>query len=523
MTKKDLNNWIMYYEIQKLTRLGFKKARISRHLGINFRTVSKYLAMSEDQYEQLLLQNQQRAKVLSPYELFVKDKLSKYQDTSAAQIHDWLKEHHSGFPAVTPRTVYNFVMFIRQKYNIPYVKEVREYFPVKELPYGKQAQVDFGDYNMRTVGGTRKKVTFFAMVLSRSRMKFIWFLEKPFTADTVCQAHEYAFAFFEGIPIVIVYDQDRTMVVDENIGDVILTATFKQYIDSRSFKMHFCRKADPESKGKVENVVQYVKKNFLYNRPYYDIDTLNTEATAWLERTANHLPHNYTKKTPEIEIVIEKKHLNPYTPMTIENKEVKIHHVRKTNSIAYKSNFYTVPVGTYQGIDSKVEVKEKAGNLEIYNLKEELICTHQLATGKGKTVSNTNHKRDTSKSLDKMMAQVAEYFTDQKEVMSYLQQIREKTPRYTRDHLQAILKPLNDSESYRNEKPTADKTLEFCIKNRVLNGKEFEQVYHTYALELETSSKTKTPIKPFDISNSDKANEAPEKSNMEDYEKIINP
>nr|MDA3820051.1 LytTR family DNA-binding domain-containing protein [Candidatus Delongbacteria bacterium] len=29
-----------------------------------FRTVSKYLAMSEDQYEQLLLQNQQRAKVL---------------------------------------------------------------------------------------------------------------------------------------------------------------------------------------------------------------------------------------------------------------------------------------------------------------------------------------------------------------------------------------------------------------------------------------------------------------------------
>ena len=76
--------------------------------------------------------------ILSPYETFVRDKLDRFPETSAAQIHDWLKEHHPEFPATNPRTVYNFVMFVRQKHNIPIVKVSREYFPIQELPYGEQ-------------------------------------------------------------------------------------------------------------------------------------------------------------------------------------------------------------------------------------------------------------------------------------------------------------------------------------------------------------------------------------------------
>lgn len=76
------------------------------------------------------------------------------------------------------------------------------------------------------------------MVLSRSRMKYIWFIDKLFTAQSVCQDHENAFSFFSGIPQTLVYDQDRTMIVDENMGDIILTSTFKQYTRSRSFDLH---------------------------------------------------------------------------------------------------------------------------------------------------------------------------------------------------------------------------------------------------------------------------------------------
>ena len=517
MAKKDLNNWIMYYEIHKLQRLGFSAAKIARYLVLDARTVCKYLQMTEQEYELSLILLVERNKVLSPYENFVKEKLNRFPDTSAAQIQDWLLEYHSDLPQVSSRTVYNFVMFVRQKYNIPCIQISREYFPVEELPYGEQAQVDFGEYNMRYVDGKRKKVKFFAMVLSRSRMKYLWFSENPFTAQSVSFAHENAFAFFGGIPKTIVYDQDRTMIVDENIGEIILTSVFKQYTRTRNFKLHFCRKSDPESKGKVENVVGYVKKNFLYNRVYFDIETLNTEAMAWLGRTANFLDHNATKKSPESEHIIEKEYLNPYTPLTIEHKEIKMYHVRKNNTIAYKSNFYTLPMGTYRGTGAQVVVKEKEDMVEVYNLGEQLICTHALSLGKGQTIANTNHRRDTSKSLNELMAETVLYFTDEDSAKKYLQQIKEKFPRYTRDHLLVMLRILPEAQ-----KAIADKTLDFCLKNTVFSANEFEHVLHVFLLETEAPSKKQTPIKLLDENNLEKANQVPQKSNLEDYENIIN-
>ena len=40
--------------------------------------------------------------------------------------------------------------------------------------------------------------------------------------------------------------------------------------------VHLCRKSDPESKGKIESVVKYVKQNFLTCRTYHGISALNS-------------------------------------------------------------------------------------------------------------------------------------------------------------------------------------------------------------------------------------------------------
>lgn len=518
MTNKHFNNWIMYHEIHRLARMGFSASRIANYLVLDSRTVRKQLLMSEQDFEQHLFNTQQRAKILSPYERFISGKLSDFPDTSAAQIHDWLKEFHPELPKVSSRSVYNFVMFVRQKYNIPFVRITREYFPVEELPYGEQAQVDFGEYNMRLSGGGRKKVRFFAMVLSRSRMKYIWFSDGPFTSETVCQAHEKAFAFFDGIPKTIVYDQDRTMLVDENMGDLILASTFKQYTRSRNFILHFCRKSDPESKGKIENVIQYVKKNFLYNRPYSDLETLNTEAIAWLARTANAVEHNYTKKSPDSEFVIEKTFLKPYIPLLIENRAHKMYHVRKTNTISYKSNFYTVPMGTYQGPGTQVKIKQINNTIEISSMQNALICIHELSLLSGQTISNNNHKRDTSKSIEEMIEQIATGFTNKNGITEYLRLIKKTYPRYTRDHLQAISKVLLVKGC---DVKTADESLDFCCKNQLISGYEFEQVLMVL-ISRSAPVKTQRTIMLLDKKNLEKANQTPQKSNIEDYEKIIN-
>ena len=108
----------MYHEVQKLQRDGLSVLSIAKYLAINRRTVGKYLAMSEAGYEEFLLQKDSRTKLLGTFESFVKDRLQAHPAASAAQVHDWLKEHHKRFPAISSKTVYNFVMSVRQKYSI---------------------------------------------------------------------------------------------------------------------------------------------------------------------------------------------------------------------------------------------------------------------------------------------------------------------------------------------------------------------------------------------------------------------
>src|SRR5690606_11402595 len=181
---------LMYHEIQRLHAEGYSLSKIGALVGLNRKTVRKYLGMSEQEFADYQDTILERKKQLLPYEQFVKGKLLKYRDTSAAQMHDWLKEHFSDFPNVNPKTVFNFVHWVRVKHNLPVVHQTREYESVPETDYGKQAQVDFGEYTMRTSVDSRIKVYFFSMMLSRSRYKYVWFTLRPFTSEIAVFAHE---------------------------------------------------------------------------------------------------------------------------------------------------------------------------------------------------------------------------------------------------------------------------------------------------------------------------------------------
>jgi hypothetical protein len=280
-------NLIMYFEIHRQERLGFKPSQIADYMGIDTRTVKKFLAMNERDYWDYQERLTHRGKKLEDYEGFIKGRIESCHQASSAQIHDWLKECHEDFIEVNAKTIYNFVQYVRSKYNLPKSFDSREFCKVEELPYGKQAQADLGEFNMTDSYGHRKKVYFFAAVLSRSRYKYVFFTEHPFTTEAIIIAHEKAFDFFAGYPKEMVYDQDKKMLTDENAGNLILTDAFRSYQQERPFKLHFCRKQDPQSKGKIENVIKYVKYNFLRGRVFNDICTLNGQAIAWLERTAN--------------------------------------------------------------------------------------------------------------------------------------------------------------------------------------------------------------------------------------------
>ena len=92
---------------------------------------------------------------------------------------------------------------------------------------------------------------------------------------------------------------------------------YPYYIIEQTFRVYLCRKANPESKGKVENVVKFVKDDFLYGRAYFDINTLQARVMIWLQRTGNGMPHSTIRKIPLQEWAIEKEQLRSWVSIKI--------------------------------------------------------------------------------------------------------------------------------------------------------------------------------------------------------------
>lgn len=510
-----LAKWIMYHEVHRMHREGYSISKINDLLGLHRKTIRKYLAMSEAEYEALLISQSERRKELDSYEEFVRERLRLFPETSAAQMHDWLKEHHSSFPKVNPKTIFNFVHWIRDKYNIPKLSVKRQHQVVEELPYGKQAQVDFGQYNMRTSAGKRVKVFFFTFVLSRSRYKYLWFTDQYFTTALAIQAHELAFRYIHGVPDEIVYDQDKVFIVTENSGDIILTDLFRSYIRDKSFSLHFCRKSDPQSKGKVENVVKYVKQNFLYNRTYYNIETLNDEALGWLGRTANMMTHNLTQKVPHTEWVIEKPFLQTQVDIP-ERKPAVLYTVRKDNTISFKSNLYSLPLGTYTGRGTQVSVTVDSDTLRISSEAGAALCNHKLALGKGMKIINTDHKRDKSSPIEELIENVSALTQIPAQAKEWLKTIYNAKPRYVRDQLLMIKKTIEGSPS-----ELITQTIEYCCTYKITSAVDFEAIIKQHHRTTTNNDQKVIPLNPLSGNHLTSAIIEPQKSSIADYQNII--
>ena len=109
----------MYHNIHRLHRNGLTPYQIASHLSVDFRTVKKFLAKNEQEYLDFQKQLLNRKKKLEPYEDYIMRRLRSCQKASTGQIHHWLKEQHQDFPSVSVKTVYNFVMYVRKKYQLP--------------------------------------------------------------------------------------------------------------------------------------------------------------------------------------------------------------------------------------------------------------------------------------------------------------------------------------------------------------------------------------------------------------------
>lgn len=515
---QPLKKAFMWYKVNELHSKGLNKSQISVELGIDRSTVRKYLYMDEQRFLDWISVAQHRPHKLKEYRHFVKTTLESHPYLSASQVEDWLKEHYPDLPCVHSKTVYNFVEQIRKEFDIPKTrsKSFRQYEKLPETAYGDQAQADFGSFHMPCKDGGRRKVYFFVMILSRSRQKFVSFQDKPFTSQTTIEAHNQAFEYFEGQPDKIVYDQDRVLMVDENLGDLILTREFQLYSSQMTFTPVFCRKADPESKGKVENVVGYVKKNFLRGRTYTNAKALNESVLDWLTRTGNGKVHAGIQKIPHNEWIVERDYLHPYYKQIKLVDSLLPYKVRKDNTISYKSNFYTLPLNTYQGSDTTVLLKVENETVFLYASDKTLLTMHKVCNERGCTIRNTDHRRDKSQSLEVLKTEVTELWCNIPSYALFIEQLTAQKQRYLRDNLQLL-----KTKSVGIEPLFLEKAVHFCIESSMFNANTLIQTALHYQKESQAITASVMPHIEIKNSLSDQTGYEPQTSKINTYQTIM--
>lgn len=469
MAKKHM----VYSKIKELQEAGFSQRNIANQLGISRSTVKRYLTKDPEEFSTWLASTEHRKQKLDIHKERILNWLRQYPDISTSQIHDWLEERK--IFDIAESTLRRYVKGLRDEYQIPKVAGIpRQYEAIPDPPLGEQAQIDFGQSWVTTAIGSKIKLYVVAFVLSHSRYKYMEWWDHPYTTEMVIQAHENAFNFFEGKPKTIVYDQDRVLFVDENYGDILFTKAFEAYRQTQKFHVHACRGADPESKGRIENVIGFIKNNFAKHRIFTDLDHWNEQGQAWLRRKGNGKVHHTTKKIPAEVFQIEQKYLLPSisyskSAASVSDDRITLRYVRKDNTVNYKTNRYSVPLGTYFQLTQVAVTVNDEDKLRILDpTTKEVLAEHDYCRQKGKLIQNRSHCRDRNKSINQIKEQLAKQFNHPDKAAEYFDAIHGKYPRYARDQLDLI-------EALFEKYPSKilDFTIEQCLEKNIISATGF--------------------------------------------------
>jgi len=436
--------------------IGLSQSEFSSKIGIGRREIENWWNKSEEDYFKI---EQGKIHYLENYRSFIVDILKVTPQIRGANVLYKLKEAFPDFSSSTP-TFYRYLQKLREEVGLTqFTKQRVSSTRVREV-MGEEAQVDFGQYKMKTMYDTNIKVYFFCMVLSHSSMRFVHFEPEPFTTATAIKAHEYAFQYFGGRTRTIMYDNDRVFVNGNNYGSVLLVKAFEEFVKRIGFSTYFCKPRDPYTKGRVENLVGFIKYNFLEGRTYCGIDALNASALRWLDTLGNDVINDKKHFSPRDLFREERKHL---ISVVMSKPKRQLYELNKSNTVKYEGNFYEMPTGAYL-LMNKVRVEEHNDELLFYSLEiSELICKHKLTEGKDKIVAIEQSAMKAIKTRE-----MEDFFAEDDLYKQYMAGIKTIMPRYINKQNLALKKV---ARYYSKEEMRL--AFNHCIKNNDCNIAEF--------------------------------------------------
>src|SRR6266566_923508 len=350
---------------------GLKISQIAAELQLDLKTVEKWV----DQPTYHPRRGTKRASKLDSFKGQIAALLERHPYTAQQLFQQLRQRGYAGGYTILKE-------FVRQ------VRPPRKpAFLMLEFAPGECAQVDWGNFGSIAVGSTRRRLSFFVMVLCYSRLMYVEFTLSE-GMEQFLSCHRRALEFFGATPAKVMIDNLKVGVLEHPLG---MEPRFNpRYLD---FAAHYgftpvaCQVRKANEKGRVENGVGYVKKNFLNGLEIPSFGAINPGARQWLDTVANVRIHGETRCKPIERFAQEKPSLKPLPAMPYDCALIGPTSANSCCRVVFQANRYTVP---HLYASQKLTLKIHPDQLFFYH-HEKLIATHLRSYERRQDIRNPDH------------------------------------------------------------------------------------------------------------------------------------
>ncbi|HEY6057237.1 MAG TPA: IS21 family transposase [Candidatus Limnocylindrales bacterium] len=254
----------------------------------------------------------------------------------------------------------------------------RTYRPWAPVP-GEHLVIDWGQEGSLHV---------FCAVLAWSRARFVRFAGREDQPTTLRLLAE-CFELLGGVPAVVLADRMGCLKGGVVANVVVPAPGYVAFAAHYGFRPDFCEAADPESKGMVEHLVGYAKRDLLVPvGGWPSLEEANEAARAWCAEVNGRL-HSEIAAVPEVRLLTERALLRALPSLRPALAPVAVRRVDRLRTVRYGSARYSVP-GAFIG--RQVELTVLAGELLISAGGAE-IARHRLAAPGELSLDDTHYGR----------------------------------------------------------------------------------------------------------------------------------
>jgi len=326
-------------EVHVLHRQGKSIRQISQELGISRNTVRRRLRAEEVPVAQIRARKPTK---LDNYRGYLQARIASAKPDwiPASVLFEEIRAQGYSGCATTVRN------YVRTMKPAPRPDPVVRF----ETDPGQQMQVDWGVFRLNG-----KRVSLYLSTLGWSRYAYGVFVDNE-RFDTLRRCHEHAFEEFGGVPLEVLYDNMKTVVIKRNAyGDGLhqFHAGLQDLAHHYGFLPRLCRPYRAKTKGKVERQIGYIRRSFFVplitryrqSGETLDLDILNLEFARWLALVANARVHGTTGDVPEQRLIEERSALLPLPPSTISgDKRVSTTSIEPTHAFEDEPLQHTLSV-----------------------------------------------------------------------------------------------------------------------------------------------------------------------------------